>query len=129
MLGSLNLEFLNPSDIYGREFGGIELSGGQKQRIAILRAKYKNGNLYAFDEPTSAIDPLQEKMIYDSLIKTTKGKTTIIISHRLALTRLCDLIVVLKEGKIIEKGTHDELMKMNSEYAAMWKSQAELYLA
>lgn len=129
LLGSLNLEFLNPSDIYGREFGGIELSGGQKQRIAILRAKYKNGNLYAFDEPTSAIDPLQEKMIYDSLIKTTKGKTTIIISHRLALTRLCDLIVVLKEGKIIEKGTHDELMKMNSEYAAMWKSQAELYLA
>lgn len=115
-------------DLYGLEFGGIELSGGQKQRIAILRAIYKEANMFIFDEPTSAIDPLQESLIYHALLDVSKGKTSIMVSHRLALTRQSDLIVVLKDGEIIEMGKHEELLNKNGEYATMWKAQSELYL-
>lgn len=113
--------------LIGKEYGGIELSGGQKQRLAILRARYKQANILAFDEPTSAIDPFQEKEIYDQLIEMMRGKTSIIISHRLALTKDCDQIIVLKKGRIVEAGTHDELIEANGVYAEMWKIQAFLY--
>lgn len=116
-------------DLYGLEFGGIELSGGQKQRISILRAMFKKADILIFDEPTSAIDPLQESLIYHALLKASKGKTTIMVSHRLALTRKSNLIIVLKNGEIVERGTHEELIKQNGEYARMWKAQADLYNA
>jgi ABC-type bacteriocin/lantibiotic exporter with double-glycine peptidase domain len=119
----------NQKDIYyGLEFGGIELSGGQKQRIAILRSMLKKANLLIFDEPTSAIDPLQESFVYRTLLNTSKGKTTIMISHRLALTKQSDQIIVLKNGEIAEVGNHENLMKKNGEYANMWNSQSSLYL-
>ncbi len=105
----------------------MKVSGGQKQRIAILRAEYQNGEILAFDEPTSAIDPLQEKKIYEKLRELSKGKTTIIISHRLALAQYADFIVVLKEGEIIEKGTHEELLAYEGTYNKMYRSQSELY--
>lgn len=114
-------------NLYGLAFGGIELSGGQKQRIAILRAMFKESNLFIFDEPTSAIDPIQESLIYHSLLRASNGKTAILVSHRLALTRQSDLIVVLKNGTIVERGNHDTLIKENGEYARMWKAQADLY--
>lgn len=114
-------------NLYGLEFGGIELSGGQKQRIAILRAMLKEANLLIFDEPTSAIDPLQESLIYHSLLSASNGKTAIMVSHRLALTRKSNLIIVLKNGEIIESGNHETLIKENGEYARMWKAQADLY--
>lgn len=115
------------NNLYGLEFGGIELSGGQKQRISILRAIFKEANLLIFDEPTSAIDPLQESMIYHSLLGASNGKTTIMISHRLALTRKSNFIIVLKNGEIVETGNHEYLIKENGEYARMWKAQADLY--
>lgn len=122
-------DFINLKDAcYGLEFGGMELSGGQKQRIAILRSLIKNGQLLIFDEPTSAIDPLQESVIYRSLLDAAKGKTTIMISHRLALTRQSNKIVVLKNGRVAESGNHESLMRKNGEYAKMWNAQSALYL-
>lgn len=113
--------------LYGLEFGGMELSGGQKQKIAILRAMVKKADLLIFDEPTSAIDPLQESFIYHTILELTKGKTTIMVSHRLALTRYSDRIVVLKQGEILESGDFQTLMEQNGEYARMWNAQAGLY--
>lgn len=113
--------------IIGKEFGGIELSGGQKQKIAILRAENKGGKIFCLDEPTSAIDPLQEKKIFDRVYHVEKGKTTIIVSHRLALCRLADCIIVMKQGRIAELGTHGELMKKKGIYEAMYHEQAQLY--
>ncbi len=114
--------------IVGGEFGGIELSGGQKQRLAILRARYKQADIFAFDEPTSAIDPFQESETYKLLKEMMNGKTAIIISHRLALTKGCDKIIVLEKGRVAETSTHDELLCTNGRYAELWKTQAEWYL-
>ena len=113
--------------IVGREFGGIELSGGQRQRLAILRAKYKRAGIFVFDEPTSAIDPFQESETYKQLKEMMNGKTAIVVSHRLALTKDCDKIIVLQKGRVAEMGTHDELLHSNGLYAHMWKAQAEWY--
>lgn len=115
-------------NVCGIEFGGIELSGGQKQKIAILRSMFKNAELLVFDEPTSSIDPIQESIIYNSLLNFSKGKTTIMISHRLALTKKSDLIIVLKDGEIVELGDHKTLIKKGGEYARLWLSQSKLYL-
>lgn len=125
----MNLDELktNREAIIGLDFGGIELSGGEKQRLAIARAKFKNATFFILDEPTSAIDPFQEKEIYRRLLDMIKGKTAIIISHRLALTKSCDQIYVLKKGNIVEKGIHSELIKINGIYAEMWRAQAGIY--
>lgn len=118
---------LNKDAMIGLAFGGIELSGGQKQRLAITRAKFKEATFFVLDEPTSAIDPFQEKEIYERLFEMIKEKTAIIISHRLALAKACDQIFVLKRGRIVEKGTHSELVKINGVYAEMWRTQAGMY--
>jgi len=112
---------------YGLAYGGLELSGGQKQRISIIRGANKKADVILFDEPTSAIDPMQEGKIYDNILELIKGKTAIMISHRLALARYSDRIIVLKQGEIIEKGTHHELLREKGEYYKMWSKQAKLY--
>lgn len=111
-----------------REFGKVDLSGGQWQRLAVARAYYKDSGMVILDEPTSAIDPKSEKEMYDMFRELSENKTTIIVTHRLAMTRFADRIVVLHEGKIEETGTHDELMKRNGRYAYMYQIQKESYL-
>lgn len=111
-----------------KEFGGVDLSGGIWQRIAIARALYRESNYIVLDEPTSAIDPLEEARIYDDFSKITKKKSTLIVTHRLGSVKLADRIIVLKKGKIVENGTHSELMKLNGEYARLFESQQKLYL-
>ena len=105
---------------------GIGLSGGQKQRMLIARAVYKNPHYIFFDEATSALDAENEKIIHDNLQEFFKGKTVIIIAHRLSTVKNADNIVVLKKGEIIEQGTHKELVNKKADYFNLVKNQLEL---
>jgi len=95
---------------------GSRLSGGQKQRLAIARAIYKNPPILILDEATSALDTESERLVQDALDKLMQNRTSIVIAHRLSTVRHADQIVVLKQGEIVERGTHEELMKANSFY-------------
>lgn len=110
-----------------REFSGIELSGGQWQRVALARCIYRNGNILLLDEPSSAIDPINESAIYKTFKNMSLGKTAIIISHRLGITSIVDYILVLDKGKLIEFGTHDELIAQNGKYKQMYLAQSSGY--
>lgn len=103
--------------------GGCTLSGGQKQRLAIARAFLKNSPIMLFDEATSALDPESEQSIVHSFTKLRKGKTTLIITHRLASIRDVDKIIVMKNGEIEEQGTHEELINLKSEYYKLYNKQ------
>ena len=106
---------------------GVELSGGETQRLMLARALYKDGPIIALDEPTAALDPIAENDIYQKYNSMTRGKTALFISHRLASTRFCDRIILLKNGTIIEQGTHDELMRQDGEYAGLFAVQSKYY--
>lgn len=110
-----------------REFNGIELSGGQWQRIALARCMYRNGDILLLDEPSSAIDPINESAMYKTFKEMSLGKTTIIVSHRLGITSIVDYILVLDKGKLVEHGTHDELIAQNGKYKQMYLSQSSSY--
>lgn len=113
-----------------REFEGVDLSGGQWQRIAIGRAFYKNHGIIVLDEPTSAIDPYEETRIYNQFAKISKNKTSIIVTHRLGSVKLADRIVVMKNGEIVQIGTHQDLISQNDgEYARLYRSQEQWYTA
>jgi len=99
---------------------GIELSGGQKQRIAIARAMYKNSSFLIFDESTSALDKKSEEIVLQAMEHLMAGKTSLIISHRLSNLEKCDEILVLKEGKIAERGTLNELKELKGEFYSLF---------
>lgn len=108
--------------------GGIELSGGQKQTLFLARALYKDaGALLILDEPTAALDSLAERALYERYGNMAKGKSSIFVSHRLASTRFCDSVVFLKDGVILESGSHEALIAKNGEYAALFDTQAKYY--
>lgn len=109
--------------------GGTDISGGQWQRLAIARAMVhaQSADLLVFDEPTSALDPESESSVMQLILNLARDKTTFIASHRLALTRFVDRIVVLDKGTIIEEGTHDYLIELGGKYARMFHSQARFY--
>ena len=108
--------------------GGINASAGQRQRIALARAFFKNPPVLILDEPTSAIDPKAEYEIFEKLFEFAKGKTVIIISHRFSTVRNAHRIIVLDEGKIIEEGTHKELMKIEGgKYQNAFELQSKGY--
>ncbi len=114
--------------IVGKMFdGGIDLSGGQWQKLALARAFYRNAPILVLDEPTSAIDAKAEYEIFENVQKLQKDKTVIIISHRFSTVRNADRILVLEEGKIIEEGNHESLMKKNGLYAELFNIQAQGY--
>jgi len=103
---------------------GIKLSGGQKQRLAIARVILSNPQIIIFDEATSQLDSESEKEIQDAFWKIAKEKTTIIIAHRLSTVIKADRIIVFDQGKIVESGTHEELLKLNRKYCKLWKIQS-----
>lgn len=107
---------------------GIEVSGGEAQKISMARALYKNSPFYILDEPTAALDPISEFEIYSKFNHMIENKTAIYISHRLSSCQFCDTICVLDEGLIIQKGTHEELIKkIGEKYYELWYSQAKHY--
>lgn len=106
---------------------GINLSGGQQQRLLLARALYKDAPVLVLDEPTAALDPVAESEVYNNYNKYSKGKTALFISHRLASTRFSDRIIMIENGKIIEEGSHNELMGLNGKYAEMFHIQSNYY--
>lgn len=106
---------------------GIDPSGGQWQRVALARAFYRDANILILDEPTAAIDAKAEYEIFNNIFKQYQNKTTLIVSHRFSTVRRADRIVVIENGKIVEQGSHKDLMKQNGLYHEMFTKQAEGY--
>jgi len=106
---------------------GVNFSGGESQKIAISRAFYKNADILIMDEPSSALDPLAEYELNKAMESAAEGKTVFYISHRLSTTRDADRILMLENGRVVEEGTHESLLKLDGKYAAMWRVQAGRY--
>ena len=106
---------------------GVELSGGQWQKVAISRAFFSNSPVIILDEPSSALDPEAEDEIFRSFKKLCEDKSGILISHRLSSSILVDKIILLENGKLIESGTHNELVEKNGRYAELYRKQADKY--
>lgn len=116
--------------VLSKEFdeNGAVLSGGENQKLAMAKAIAQNANTFIMDEPSSALDPISEYELNQNMIKIAKGKTVILISHRLSTTKDADLIYYIENGSVKESGDHDKLIKMNGKYAKMFNMQAESYL-
>ena len=113
----------------GKRFDdSVELSQGQWQRLALARMFYESAPILILDEPTSAIDAEGEAEIFDNIDKVYKDKNLILISHRFSTVRNADKIIVLKEGRIVEEGSHKDLMEKNEIYATMFRKQAKGYI-
>lgn len=105
----------------------IELSGGEKQKLSLARALYKNAPVVILDEPTSALDPIAEYEMYSNFDKLIGNKTAFYISHRLSSTRFCDRIILIEDGRLVECGTHNELMEKKGKYYKLFQKQSEYY--
>ncbi|AIG26528.1 putative multidrug export ATP-binding/permease protein [Brevibacillus laterosporus LMG 15441] len=132
------LEHLNIQDFYRLKNGlstklgdihedSVDLSGGQWQRIALARLLHRNLDLMVLDEPTSALDPNSEVKVFDDILELAKDKTLFIISHRIGIGKKVDRIYYMRQGSIIEQGTHQQLMDAKGEYYRTWERQSEWY--
>lgn len=110
------------------EKDGVDLSGGESQKLAIARAFYKDARVVVLDEPSSALDPIAEYQLNKTMLQAAEGKSVVFISHRLSTTRHANHIYMMEQGRIIEEGTHEELVRLKGKYAAMWKAQAGKYV-
>lgn len=118
---------LNTSLTAEFENNGVNLSGGEGQKLAVARVFFKNANLIILDEPSSALDPIAEYHLNHSMLTAAENKSVVFISHRLSTTRIADRVYMLENGRIIEEGSHRELLRLEGKYAQMWRVQAGQY--
>ncbi|CAG7648541.1 Vitamin B12 import ATP-binding protein BtuD [Paenibacillus solanacearum] len=111
----------------GAAFGGMEPSGGEWQKIVTARTLLRDARFVFFDEPTAALDPQAEKDAFDMFLQVTEGRSALLVTHRLGAAKLADVIYVLKQGRLIEQGTHQELLHCGGEYSRMFRLQASWY--
>ena len=112
----------------GRRFeGGVDLSGGEWQKLALARAYLRDAQLLILDEPTAALDARSELEVFERFAELTTGKMALLISHRFSTVRMADRIVVLEGGRLVEEGTHPQLMALGGRYARMFEMQAASY--
>jgi len=108
---------------------GVEISGGEAQKIALARALYRESPIIVLDEPTAALDPVAEAQVYASFSSMVGDRTAVYISHRLSSCRFCDEITVFDQGRIVQQGTHEELMQdQKGKYSELWNAQAQYYV-
>ena len=119
---------LDLNETVGNEFDGRDFSGGEWQKIVLARCTTSKAPLIILDEPTAALDPMAEAEVFDRFMEANRGKTAVLITHRLGAVRKADVIFVLKDGVIEERGTHDELMQRNGYYSEMFRAQAQWYV-
>ncbi len=113
--------------VLGKEFGDRTLSGGQWQRLALARCMFRKGNILLLDEPTAALDPVAETEILNLFLELSRGKTAVIVSHRIGICRKVDRIIVMKDGQVAEMGNHETLLGMRGEYYRLYMAQRKWY--
>jgi len=112
----------------GRRFeGGVDLSGGEWQKLALARAYLRDAQLLILDEPTASLDARSEFEVFERFAELTYGKMALLISHRFSTVRMADRIVVLEAGRLVEEGTHTQLLALGGRYASMFEMQAASY--
>lgn len=126
-LAFAGLEELPKDTLLGKDVGGTDLSGGQWQKLAIARAMYRDRDFIILDEPTSNLDPLAETEVFQKYIGLAQDKTVLFVTHRISVASLAGRIVVFKDGRIAEDGTHAQLMAQNGEYARLYREQSKWY--
>lgn len=124
---SFNYQGIPLETILAPEFAGIDLSGGQWQRLAIARGLFRPSEFIVLDEPTAAIDPIEESKLYQQFKEIVADRCAVIVTHRLASTKFADRIILMDAGQIVEEGSHEELMKKRGKYYSMWQAQAAWY--
>ncbi len=114
--------------VLGRDFGEADLSGGQWQKVAIGRGQFRDYSMIILDEPAASLDPIAEADVYYKFMKIIENKISLIISHRIGSASIADRIILLKDGVVVENGTHKELMALDGEYKALFDLQAQWYV-
>ena len=126
-LQSAGFEGPGNNALLGKDLGGTDLSGGQWQKLAIARGWYRKRPFMILDEPTSNLDPLAEADVFRRYIEMSRDRTVIMVTHRISIASLCDRVVVFRDGKVIEDGTHDSLIDLGGEYARLHAEQSQWY--
>lgn len=121
------LEAMDENALLGKDVGGTDMSGGQWQKLAIARAYYRDKDFFILDEPTGNLDPLAEADVFQKYLDMAQDRTVIMVTHRISVASLAERIVVFAHGKIVEDGSHEQLLEQGGEYARLYKAQAQWY--